>query len=91
MVCASEQAAIVSQKIYDQVKQEFIKRNCYFLNHDELEKMRKKITPFTPEMSFEDMIQALGKMTLRELLAERCIDTDSFDRLNAELGQIPNI
>ena len=43
MVCASEQAAIVSQKIYDQVKQEFIKRNCYFLNHDELEKMRNII------------------------------------------------
>ena len=56
-----------------------------------IEKMREKITPFTPEMSFEDMMQALGKMTLRELLAERCIDTDSFDRLNAELGQIPNI
>lgn len=56
-----------------------------------IEKMREKITPFTPEMSFEDMMQALGKMTLRELLAERCIDTDSFDRLNAALGQIPNI
>ena len=56
-----------------------------------IEKLRKQITPFTPEMSFEDMMQALGKMTLRELLAERCIDTDSFDRLNAALGQIPNI
>ena len=43
MVCASEQAVIVSQKIYDQVKHQFIKRNCYFLNHDELEKMRNII------------------------------------------------
>ena len=53
--------------------------------------MREKITPFTPEMSFEDMMQALGKMTLRELLAERGIDIDRFDELNAALHKIPNI
>ena len=43
MICASEQSVIVSDKIYDQVKQEFIKRNCYFLNPDETEKVRKTI------------------------------------------------
>ena len=53
--------------------------------------MRKKITPFSPEMTFEDMMQALGKMTLRELLAERGIDTDRFEELNAALHKIPNI
>lgn len=54
-------------------------------------KMREKITPFSPEMTFEDMMQALGKMTLRELLAERGIDTDRFEELNAALHKIPNI
>lgn len=43
MVCASEQSVIVSQNIYEQVKQEFKNRNCYFLNQDELEKMRNII------------------------------------------------
>ena len=54
-------------------------------------KMRDQITPFSPEMSFEDMIGVLGKMTLRELLAERSIDTERFEELNAALHKIPNI
>ena len=41
MICASEQAVIVSDKIYDQVKEEFIKRGCYFLKEDEIDKVRK--------------------------------------------------
>ena len=53
--------------------------------------MRQKIVPFAPEMSFEDMMQALGKMTLRDLLAERGIETERFDELNAALRQVPNI
>ena len=56
-----------------------------------IETMRRQIKPFSPEMSFEDMMQALGKMTLRDLLAERGIDTDRFDELNAALHKIPNI
>ena len=56
-----------------------------------IETMRRKIRPFTPEMSFEDMMLALGKMTLRELLTERGIDTDRLDELNEALLQIPNI
>jgi len=56
-----------------------------------IEKMRERITPFTPEMTFEDMMEALGRMTLRDLLIERGIDTDRLDRLNGDLGRIPNI
>ena len=41
MICASEQAVIVSDKIYDQVKEEFMKRGCYFLKEDEIDKVRK--------------------------------------------------
>ena len=41
MICASEQSVIVSDKIYDQVKEEFIKRGCYFLKEDEIDKVRK--------------------------------------------------
>ena len=43
MICASEQSVIVSDKIYNNVKEEFIKRGCYFLNNEELEKVRKTI------------------------------------------------
>ena len=56
-----------------------------------IEKMRERIVPFAPEMSFEDMMDALDKMTLRELLAERGIDTEHFEELNTALHKIPNI
>ena len=43
MICASEQSIIVDEKIYYDVKEEFIKRGCYILNPDETEKVRKTI------------------------------------------------
>ncbi len=43
MICASEQSVIVCEKIYEDVKKEFAKRGCYFLNPEETEKVRKTI------------------------------------------------
>ena len=43
MICASEQSVIVHKNIYEQVKHEFARRGCYFLNPDETEKVRKTI------------------------------------------------
>ena len=43
MICASEQSVLVFESIYEQVKQEFIDRGCYFLNEEETEKVRKTI------------------------------------------------
>ena len=43
MICASEQSVIISEKIYDDVKNEFLKRGCYFLTEEETEKVRKTI------------------------------------------------
>ena len=43
MICASEQSVIVSDKIYDKVKDEFVKRGCYILNPEETENVRKTI------------------------------------------------
>ncbi len=43
VICASEQSVIVLDKIYEQVKKEFAYRGCYFLNSEELEKVRKTI------------------------------------------------
>ena len=43
MICASEQAVIVLDKVYDAVKAEFTKRGCYILNNEEIEKVRKTI------------------------------------------------
>jgi len=43
MICASEQSVIVLDSIYDEVKAEFSRRGCYFLNEEETEKVRKTI------------------------------------------------
>ncbi len=40
MICASEQSVVVVDEVYDTVRQEFIDRGAYFLNPEELEKMR---------------------------------------------------
>ncbi len=43
MICASEQSVIVLDKIYEDVKNEFLKRGCYFLNETEAQKMRETL------------------------------------------------
>ncbi len=43
MICASEQAVIVMENVYDAVKAEFAARGCYFLDPAETEKVRKTI------------------------------------------------
>ena len=43
MICASEQSTIVLDSIYDAVKAEFAKRGAYFLEGEELDKVRKTI------------------------------------------------
>jgi len=43
MICASEQSVVVVDEVYDTVKQEFIDRGAYFLNPEELDKMRSYI------------------------------------------------
>ncbi len=43
MICASEQSVIVLDTVYDEVKAEFARRGCYFLNEEETEKVRKTI------------------------------------------------
>ena len=43
MICASEQSVIVSKEIYEEVKQEFKYRGCYFLNEEETDKVRETI------------------------------------------------
>ena len=43
MICASEQSAIIVDKVYEQAKKEFADRGCYLLNPEETEKVRKTI------------------------------------------------
>lgn len=43
MICASEQAVIILDKIYNKVKKEFAARGCYILNAEETDKVRKTI------------------------------------------------
>lgn len=39
MICASEQAVLIDEKIYDKAKEEFKQRGCYFLNDEEKVKL----------------------------------------------------
>ena len=43
MICASEQSVVVLDSIYDRVKAEFVKRGCYVLNAEEIDKVRATI------------------------------------------------
>lgn len=43
MICASEQAVIIDKEIYDDVKQEMMANNCYFLNEEEKSKVEKLV------------------------------------------------
>ena len=53
--------------------------------------MREKIEPFTPEMGFEDMLQLMSKMTLRDVLTERHIWQERFEEIDSKLREVPNI
>lgn len=41
MICSSENSVVVDSDIYDQVKEEFSKWNCYFLKGDEIKKFEE--------------------------------------------------
>ena len=43
MICASEQSVIILDKVYEKAREEFVKRGCYILNEEEIEKVRKTI------------------------------------------------
>ncbi len=43
MICASEQSVTVLDKVYDEARDEFERRGCYFLKGEELDKVRKTI------------------------------------------------
>ena len=53
--------------------------------------MEEKIVRFAPEMSFDEMMQAVSRMTMRELLQERSLLTDRFPELDEALHRVPNI
>jgi acetaldehyde dehydrogenase/alcohol dehydrogenase len=43
MICASEQAVIIEEPIYNQTKQQMIELGCYFLNKEETEKVSQLV------------------------------------------------
>lgn len=52
--------------------------------------MKEYIRPFTPEMSFEDMIDAIRATKLKDILMERQVPVN-LDEMNSILNEIPNI
>lgn len=53
--------------------------------------MEDKLVRFAPGMSFEEMMQAVGRMTLRDLLMERGLLVDRLAGMEKALRKIPNI
>ncbi|KAA5789373.1 bifunctional acetaldehyde-CoA/alcohol dehydrogenase, partial [Pseudomonas aeruginosa] len=43
MICASEQAVIIDEEIYEQVKQELTNSGCYFLTKEEKAKVARTV------------------------------------------------
>ncbi|PKG23480.1 bifunctional acetaldehyde-CoA/alcohol dehydrogenase [Niallia nealsonii] len=43
MICASEQAVIIDKEIYDEVKDQLQRNNCYFLNEEEKKKVESLV------------------------------------------------
>ena len=58
---------------------------------EEFAVMEEKLVRFSPDMSFEDMMRAVGRMTLRDLLRERGLLVERFDAMDQALRSIPNI
>ena len=52
--------------------------------------MQEKIIPFTPEMTFDEMMDGLRRMKLRDILHERAIKIDE-EKIDALLREVPNI
>ncbi len=58
MICASEQALIIDQEIYEEVRKEFVDNNCYFLNEEE-RRLVEKIAIFEKNKTINAMIVGL--------------------------------
>ncbi|MEH7302640.1 bifunctional acetaldehyde-CoA/alcohol dehydrogenase [Neobacillus drentensis] len=66
MICASEQALIIDQEIYDEVKQEMIDNHCYFLNEEE-RKMLEKVAIFEKTNSINQLIVGLPAYVIAKM------------------------
>ncbi len=66
MICASEQALIIDQEIYKEVKQEFISNNCYFLSPQELEMLEKAVI-FGKKGTINNLIVGLPAVMIAKL------------------------
>jgi acetaldehyde dehydrogenase/alcohol dehydrogenase len=66
MICASEQALIIDKEIYEEVRQELLTNNCYFLNEEE-RKMLEKIAIDPKTSSLNPMIVGLPAFMIAKM------------------------
>ena len=60
-ICASEQAIVMVDAIEQEVRREFERQNCYFLNNEEIKKVEKiAISPETGSMSAQVVGQSVS-------------------------------
>ncbi|MFP7295882.1 bifunctional acetaldehyde-CoA/alcohol dehydrogenase [Neobacillus niacini] len=66
MICASEQALIIDNEIYDEVRKEMIDNNCYFLNNEEKQMIEKAVID-EKNASLNPMIVGLPAFTIAKM------------------------
>lgn len=66
MICASEQALIIDYEIYEEVKQEMIDNNCYFLNNQERQ-MLERVVIDEKNAGLNPMIVGLPAYTIAKM------------------------
>ncbi|ETI66024.1 bifunctional acetaldehyde-CoA/alcohol dehydrogenase [Neobacillus vireti] len=66
MICASEQALIIDNEIYQEVRNELVMNNCYFLNEEE-RKMLERIAIDSKTSSLNPMIVGLPAFMIAKM------------------------
>src|SRR5699024_1395439 len=66
MICASEQAVIVDQEIYEEVKQEFIRRKVYFVKPNEVAQLEATVMR-EDKQGINSKIVGLSPITIAEM------------------------
>ncbi len=88
MICASEQSVVVVDSIYDQVRQEFIKRGAYFLTPEQKSKLGHLLIQ-NGHLNPEIVGQSVGAIAQKAELGSLCMESQDADRLEAELNPLP--
>ncbi len=88
MICASEQSVVVVDSVYDQVRQEFIKRGAYFLTPEQKIKLGRILLQ-NGHLNPEIVGQSVGAIAQKAELGSLCMESQDTYPLETELNPLP--